>query len=118
MSNTPPKFRTLLSFKSKTLVPDGEGGGAVVNNTVVQVWGHVGAASGSETYIANQLKAQTEYILTVAVNRAIKADMLVTDRAGRVLEVLDVLDDDDMPRFMRVPCRQFREKNETDESQS
>lgn len=108
----PPRFRSLLAFKSKTLQVDDEGGAAAIPNTVVEVWGHVGLASGSENYIAEQLRSQTEFVLIVANNPAIKADMTVTTRDGRVLEVLDVLRDDTLPRFLRIPCRQYREKTD------
>lgn len=112
MNNATPRFRSLLSFKARTRQADGQGGSAVIENTVCQVWCNVANASGSETFLAQQLRAITTYVITTRVNPLIKADQIVVDRQGRVLEVLDVLNDDNSPRFMRIPCRQYREKTD------
>lgn len=109
----PARFRSLLAFKSRSRAADGAGGTSQVLNTVAEQWCNVANASGSESYLAQQLRSDTQFIITTRSNPDIKADMLVVDRNGRILEVLDVLDDDDSPRFMRIPCKQFREKTET-----
>ncbi len=112
VGNRPSKFRSYLSFQSKTAQADDEGGRQEKPNTICQVWGHVGAASGSESWLANELRSVVEYSVTIAKRNDIKADMLVVDRKGRVLEVLAVVDDDDDARFIKIPCRQYRENTQ------
>lgn len=109
----PSQYRSLLTFKERVTQADDEGGVSVVENAKVQAWGNVGNASGSESYVAEQLRSQVEFTIEMARNAAVKADMIVTDRLGRVMEVIGApLLDDDHPRTMRVLCRQYREKRE------
>lgn len=105
----PSRFRSFLSFKSKTVLLDEAGGSPSAPNTVFQVWGHIGSATGNEQWVAQEQRSQTEVIIEIARRDDVNADMLVTDRAGRVFEVLAVPADDDTPRFMFIPCRRYRD---------
>lgn len=113
--NRPSRARTLMAFKSVTRQPDDEGGLHEAMNAVALVWGALKMATGSESYVAEQLRSQVESTFETARRTDIKADMRATGRDSREWEVLAVVADDEHPRFMRVLLRQYREKTaETD----
>jgi len=116
MKMRPARFRSKVAFIEENLEQTAQGGAQVTDNAYLIAWANVVPATGSERFIAEQMRTLVDYIITTRLDLSVKAKHRVVLPAGQILDVQAVLAGDNDPLMMKVLAGSRREAQQAAEA--
>lgn len=97
------KLRHRVTLQELVKTDDGYGGIAETWRDVATVWAAVEPLSGDERYAAQQVQSDLTHRVTIRYRAGVRPQMRVM-YAGRVLQIVAVIDREERHRYLELLC--------------